>query len=78
MKRRAKPKEPHPNQGFVDKWRLAGPALERIALQELRNYKHEEHRAIIDSLLEMAVDLAKPRTTSGLVELQRWLAKARR
>ncbi len=78
MKGRAKPKAAHPDQGFVDKWRRAGPELERIGLLELQNYNHRKNLAIIDSLLQMGVDFAVPRKTSGLVEFQKWLAKARR
>lgn len=63
---------------FIDRWRRAGPELERIEFLELRNMDQRKHLAAIDSLLSLVCDLATPRTTSGLVELQRWLRKVRR
>jgi hypothetical protein len=59
-------------------WRRVGPELDRIRRQELRNFNYEENRAAIDALLQLGCDLAVPRNTSGLVELERLLAKARR
>jgi hypothetical protein len=59
-------------------WRQAGRALDRVRRQELRNFKYEEHLPAIDALLQIACDRAVPRTTSGLVELQRLLARAAR
>jgi hypothetical protein len=78
MKSRTKPTTAHPAREFIDRWRRAGPELERIELRELRDFDHGKNHALVDSLLQLGCDLAIPRTTSGLVELQRWLAKARR
>jgi hypothetical protein len=66
------------DRGFVEYWRRAGKALDHIETLELRDYRHEDHLSAIDALLQIAVDHAEPRATSGLVELHRWLAKSRR
>jgi hypothetical protein len=59
-------------------WRRVGPQLDRIRRAELRSFNYEEQLPIIDALLQLGCERATPRTTSGLVELQRWFAKARR
>ena len=66
------------NREMVEHWRRAGPELERIRRWELENYRHEDHVDVIDALLDLADSRTPTRTTSGLVELQRILAKARR
>jgi hypothetical protein len=66
----------HANNDFVTYWHGAGPKLSDIRSWELRNFNHQEHLAAIDALLQIGVDHAVSRTTSGLVELQRVLAKA--
>jgi hypothetical protein len=62
---------------WVETWKQAGPRLEAIERQRLRNYCYEDHAAEIDELLEIAYRFAQPRPTSGLVEQQRWFAKLR-
>jgi hypothetical protein len=62
---------------FVERWRRAGPALEAIHLQALREYRHDDHIGEIDALLEIGSRLATPRITSGFVEQQRLFLKAR-
>lgn len=62
---------------FVEKWRHAGPELERIRHEELRAYRYDPVDA--DSLLEMGDRYdGPPRLTSGLVEMQRLFMKAAR
>jgi hypothetical protein len=60
---------------WVEHWRRLGPLLEKIRLEELRHFNYEEQLPIIDALLQIGVDYAVPRPTSGLVELERLLAK---
>ena len=60
---------------WADHWARIGPKLESVRRQELRNFDFTRERAAIDGLLEIAVAHAVPRTTSGLVELQRRLRK---
>lgn len=62
----------------VSHWKRIGRELERVRLWELRHYNFEEHRATIDALLQTAHERARQRSTSGLVQLQRLLAKGGR
>jgi hypothetical protein len=62
---------------FVERWRKAGLELEKVRREELRAMRHEEQAALIDSLLEVGLLHAQPSTTSGLVEMQRILSRAR-
>lgn len=66
------------DKGFVEHWRRVGPILEAVRRSELRTYSHEEQWPIIDALLQLGLDHAVPRSTSGLVELERILAKGQR
>lgn len=63
---------------WVEHWGRIGPIMEEIRRRELRHFNYQENLPVIDALLQMGVDLAKPRPTSGLIELQRLLAKAKR
>ena len=62
----------------IEAWKRAGPALERIEAEELAHYDYEAHREAIDALMDLGVRFARPRPTSGLVELQRVFMEARR
>ena len=66
------------DKDWVEHWRRLGPILEAIRREELRHFNYEEQLPIIDALLQLGCDRAVPRPTSGLVELQRLLAKGRR
>jgi hypothetical protein len=66
------------DRDMIAHWRRIGPELDRIWRQELREFNYKENFAFIDGLLELACEHGLPRTTSGLVELQRLFAKARR
>ncbi len=66
------------NDSWVARWVQYGPELDRIDRQQLRDYRHEDHRAAIDALLEIGAQTAEPRLTSGLVEQQRLFRKLRR
>lgn len=59
------------NKAWLDHWARVGPKLEQVRRNELRAYKHEDNLAAIDALLEIGAARATPRTTSGLVALQR-------
>ena len=62
---------------WVDTWAKAGPALEAIRRQELREMTYQQRVSAIRSVLQIGTLLGKPRTTSGLVEQQRLFQKAR-
>ena len=62
---------------WVETWKRAGPILEEIRKDELRNFDYKKNKQIIDEMLQWAIDHAKPRLSSGLVEQQRWFMKMR-
>lgn len=68
----------HSDKAWVEHWRRLGPRLEKMRRAELRRFNYEEQLPIIDALLQIGLDHAQPRRISGLVELQRILAKGRR
>jgi hypothetical protein len=68
---------PKTDKAWVEHWRRVGPILEEIRREELRRFNYEEQLPIIDALLQLGLDHAVPRPTSGLVELERLLAKGR-
>lgn len=55
---------------FIEKWKQAAPALEKIRAKELQSYTYDPE--LVDSLLELGLQHATPRTDSGLVEMQRY------
>jgi hypothetical protein len=64
-------------RAYVEQWRRAGPALERIHAEELRRYRYDPADA--DTVLELGDNYDGPaRETSGLVEMQRLFMKAAR
>jgi hypothetical protein len=69
---------PPTDKDWVEHWRRLGPLLEKIHREELRHFNFEEQAPIIDALLQLGLENAVPRPTSGLVELERLLAKGRR
>jgi hypothetical protein len=64
-------------QEFVERWRKAGPELEKIRREELRALTDAEGQKLFGSLLEFASLHPQKRATSGLVEQQRIFQKAR-
>jgi hypothetical protein len=63
---------------YVEQWRRAGPELEKVRREELRNLTDEDVRAQIHALLELTKLYAGDRRSSGLVDQQRIFQKARR
>ncbi len=63
---------------WAENWKRVGPLLEEIQRQELRNYDYAKNIAAIESLLDLGYRFRQPRLTSGLVELQRGLARGRK
>ena len=58
---------------FIEQWESAGRELERIRRETLRRQTYDP-RAVAD-LLEIGDRFPRRRTTSGLVEMQRWFRK---
>ena len=63
---------------FVERWKKAGPALEQVRREELRNLTHEQCQKRIHALFEMGSQHRQNRSKSGLIEQQRIFQKARR
>jgi len=60
---------------LVRQWETTGPELERIRRDVLRGMAYAW--VAVDALLELGDHYdAMPRSTSGLVEMQRWFIKA--
>lgn len=62
---------------FVARWQKAGPAVEQVCNQELRNLRHADHAASIDALLTFGLMHRQSNDSSGIIEMQRILRKAR-
>src|SRR5262245_7180123 len=65
-------------ENIATHWNRIGSKLVRIRRRELREFDHAKYRASIDALLDIGFKYTRPRTTSGLIELQRILAKGGR
>lgn len=63
---------------YVNRWKQAGPALEKVRREELRNLRDDDVRAQIQALFGLGRQGSVPRSTTGLVEQQRIFQKARR
>lgn len=60
---------------WIDTWQRVGPELEAIRRQELTEFNHAADWHAIDDLLDAGMRFARPRRTSGLVEMQKWFMK---
>lgn len=60
---------------YVEGWQHAGPELERIRREELRAMDDRMDLDGMDALADIGVRYGTPRTTSGLVEMQKWFMK---
>src|SRR6202030_1127206 len=59
---------------WVETWKRAGPELEAIREREIREADNVQVVAMLRGAMNLATQLP-PRTSSGLVEMQRFLAK---
>lgn len=57
---------------YVERWRRAGPELEVVRRRELNEFDHAANWRLIDGLLAAGLRFARPHSTSGLVEMQKW------
>jgi hypothetical protein len=60
---------------WVDTWKEAGPVLEAIRRQEIREADNLKILAMLECAFNHAVREMPLRPSSGLVEMQAWLAK---
>jgi hypothetical protein len=63
---------------YVDRWREAAPLLDAIRHKEIREADNLKVLAILEGAFNHALRTLPPRTTSGIVEMQKWFAKLRR
>jgi hypothetical protein len=60
---------------WVRTWEEAGPELEAIRRREVRQADNLKVLASLEGAFEHAIRSLPPRPSSGLVEMQQWLAK---
>ncbi len=65
-------------QLWVQTWQNAGPQLEAIRQQEIQKADNLAVLATLERAFNHAARTIPPRTSSGLVDMQDWLAKLRR
>ena len=70
-------KDPEELRKFVEHWKQLGPILDQINADELRAMDQQEAIRQIMPMCDWAIEHSEPRTTSGLVEQQRYFAKMR-
>lgn len=72
--------EPHDRDAlaaWVRQWQITGPLLDQLRREALARVDTAEALANLDDAFEAALAQMPKRTTSGLVEMQRWFAKLR-
>jgi hypothetical protein len=57
---------------WVDTWKKAGPELEKIRFEEVRNADTQASVRALAGMALMSLPSHPPKPTSGLVEQQRW------
>jgi len=57
---------------WVKIWKQATPALKQIRKTELAVFDYSKNYQLIDEMLQYACEHGEDRTTSGLIEQQRW------
>jgi len=62
---------------WMQAWRDAGPALERVRRDELRKLDGRRAIELLTGPADYRQEPRKARPSSGLVEQQRWFMKAR-
>ena len=66
------------NRRWAQTWKDAGPELERIRLREVRDEDNLLSLQLLAPAFELALRMEPPGESSGLVEMQRHLAKLRK
>jgi hypothetical protein len=65
-------------QRWVDAWKRAGPELEKMREEDVRNASAQRAVKAFSGLLDHALKKSPPEPTSGLVEQQRWFMRMAR
>ncbi len=63
---------------YVEAWKQAGEAMERLRRQELRHLDGYRAIELLCGPWDYTLVPRAPKRSSGLVEQQRWFSKARR
>ena len=58
-------------------WRHAAKEVEQFKCEDPRTFNDGARHDVVDAFLELGMQFAQPRTTSGLVEMQRRFKKMR-
>ncbi len=66
------------NKSWLESWQRAEISLKQIKQDELCNYNYEAHIPAIDGMLQWAFDNRTTRTTSGLIEQQKFFMKMKK
>jgi hypothetical protein len=61
----------------VEAWKAAEPVLEAIRHREIREADNLQVLALLENAFNHALRSEPPRASSGMVEMQYWLAKLR-
>jgi hypothetical protein len=64
-------------QLWVRTWKEAGPRLEAIRRREIQEADNLQVLASLESAFNHALRTLPPRPSSGLIEMQKWLATLR-
>ena len=62
---------------WADIWENAAPELEAIRHREIREAETHATLALLEGAFNHAARSLPPRSSSGMVEMQRWFAKLR-
>jgi len=64
---------------WVNTWKKAGPALDKVKLKELRADNYYNHnQALLNEMLRYAFKHREPRLSSGLIEQQKIFMKLKK
>jgi hypothetical protein len=63
---------------WVENWKAAGPRLEAIRRREIQEPDNLKVLALLEGAFNHALRTLPPRPGSGMVEMQKWLAKVPR
>ena len=55
---------------WIETWKHAGAAMEEVRRRELREYDYAVNQAVVDEMLQWAVENGQVRLSSGLIEQQ--------
>jgi hypothetical protein len=70
--------EPEMIRRCAETWKEAGPKLDAIRYREIREADNLKTLALLESAFNKALRTSPLRPSSGLVEMQEWLAKLSR